>query len=70
MRVAYSSSDECGNLRKAGVEETVIMKIGGWLTRSVFIRYGIVNTADIEDAMGKLGTSIGSLIEVDEVAGD
>ena len=23
------------NLREAGVDETVIMKIGGWLTRSV-----------------------------------
>jgi integrase len=52
------------NLREAGVEETVIMKIGGWLTRSVFIRYGIVATKDIEIAMKKLGRRNGILIEV------
>jgi hypothetical protein len=46
------------------VEETVIMKIGGWLTRSVFIRYGIVATKDIEGAMKKLGRKNGTLIEV------
>jgi len=52
------------NLREAGVEETVIMKIGGWLTRSVFIRYGIVATKDIEGAMKKLGRKNGTLIKV------
>jgi len=38
------------NLRRAGVPETVIMKIG-WRTRSVFERYAIVNRNDIADAM-------------------
>ena len=42
------------NLRKAGVAEGVIMKIGGWRTRSVFERYAIVSQADIADAIGKL----------------
>jgi hypothetical protein len=42
------------NLREAGVDETIIMKIGGWKTRSVFIRYGIVATKDIENAMDLL----------------
>ena len=42
------------NLRRAGVPETVIMKIGGWLTRSVFERYAIVSRNDIADAMLKL----------------
>ena len=42
------------NLRRAAVPETVIMKIGGWRTRSVFERYAIVAQFDIMDAMVKL----------------
>lgn len=42
------------NLRRAGVAEGVIMKIGGWRTRSVFERYAIVSQSDIADAMQKL----------------
>ena len=34
--------------------EGVIMKIGGWRTRSVFEQYAIVSQADIADAIGKL----------------
>src|SRR6266702_1863123 len=45
------------NLRRAGIAETVIMKIGGWRTRSVFERYAIVNRMDIADAMQKLQES-------------
>lgn len=42
------------NLRRAGVAEGVIMKIGGWRTRSVFERYAIVTQADVADVIGKL----------------
>ncbi|HYN15348.1 MAG TPA: tyrosine-type recombinase/integrase [Terriglobales bacterium] len=42
------------NLRRAGISETVIMKIGGWKTRSVFERYAIVSRSDISDAMRML----------------
>jgi integrase len=42
------------NLRRAGVAEGVIMKIGGWRTRSVFERYAIVAQSDIVDAMKRL----------------
>ncbi len=42
------------NLRRAGIAETVIMKIGGWRTRSVFERYAIVSRGDMVDAMQKL----------------
>src|SRR5450755_2177192 len=42
------------NLRRAGVAEGIIMKIGGWRTRSVFERYAIVSRTDIRDAMAKL----------------
>lgn len=45
------------NLRRAGIAETVIMKIGGWRTRSVFERYAIVSRTDIADAMRKLQLS-------------
>ena len=42
------------NLRRAGAAEGVIMKIGGWRTRSVFERYAIVSQTDICDAIRKL----------------
>jgi integrase len=42
------------NLRNAGVAEGVIMKIGGWKTRSVFERYAIVSDSDIRHAMTSL----------------
>jgi len=42
------------NLRRAGIAEGVIMKIGGWRTRSVFERYAIVSQTDIEEALKKL----------------
>jgi integrase len=42
------------NLRRAGVAEGVIMKIGGWRTRSVFERYAIVSQTDIVEAMQRL----------------
>ena len=42
------------NLRRAGVAEGIIMKIGGWKTRSVFERYNIVDQADIREALTKL----------------
>jgi integrase len=45
------------NLRRAGVAESIIMKIGGWKTRSTFERYNIITQADIQDALLKLEAS-------------
>jgi integrase len=45
------------NLRRAGIAEGVIMKIGGWRTRSVFERYAIVSQGDIAEALRKLESS-------------
>jgi len=45
------------NLRRAGVAETVIMKIGGWRTSKMFRRYAIVCDSDLSDAMSKLEVS-------------
>ncbi len=42
------------NLRRIGVQEGTIMKIGGWRTRSMFDRYNIIDQSDIDDAMRKL----------------
>ena len=37
-------------MRRYGVDEGVIMQIGGWKTRSVLQRYNIVSEADITEA--------------------
>lgn len=45
----------CGarNLIRAGVPEDVVMKIGGWKSRSMLTRYNIVSTEDLKEAMQK-----------------
>lgn len=40
--------------RRAGTAEGVIMKMGGWRTRSVFERYAIVTQSDLAEASAKL----------------
>src|SRR5215469_2317995 len=45
------------NLRPARIAEGVIMKIGGWRTRSVFERYAIVDQSDIAAAVKRLEAS-------------
>ena len=42
------------NYRRAGIAEGVIMKIGGWKTRSVFERYAIVANSDVNDAVERI----------------
>jgi len=42
------------NMRRVGIAEGVIMKIGGWRTRSVFERYNIIDSADLDGAVKKL----------------
>jgi integrase len=38
------------NLRRAGVPETIIMRMGGWKTRSMFERYNVVDERDLAAA--------------------
>lgn len=47
------------NYRRSGVTEGVIMKIGGWKTRSVFDRYDIENEDDLREAAAMVGAPIG-----------
>jgi len=42
------------NARARGVAEGVIMKMGGWKTRSVFERYAIVAESDMADAIERV----------------
>jgi hypothetical protein len=54
MKKADLRRTGCRNLRRLGVHEKTIMKIGGWKTRSVFDRYNIVDEKDLADAAAKL----------------
>ena len=45
------------NLRRVGIAEAVIMKIGERRTRSVFERYAIVSRTDIAEGMRRLQNS-------------
>jgi hypothetical protein len=54
------------NLIAARVDEKTAMAIGGWKTRSVFMRYQIVSTKNLDDATDKLEAASGSLLEVAE----
>jgi integrase len=42
------------NMRRMGIHESTIMKIGGWKTRSVFDRYNIVDQSDLADAARRM----------------
>src|SRR5262249_29684768 len=42
------------NFRKAGVDESVVMRIGGWKTPSTFRRYNIVDENDLAVAGERL----------------
>jgi integrase len=46
------------NLRRAGISESVAMKITGHLTPSIFKRYDIVDETDIGNEFGKLAGTI------------
>ncbi len=47
-------------LRRAGVDEQTIMKLGGWKTRSMFARYSIVDEQDLAEAQAKLDVVMGA----------
>ena len=48
------------NFRKAGVDESVIMRIGGWKTPSTFRRYNIVDENDLAVAGERLAAFLGT----------
>jgi integrase len=57
------------NYRRSGEAEGVIMRIGGWKTRSVFERYNVVNENDLRRAAERVvdsnGAKTGQIIRVE-----
>jgi integrase len=54
------------NLVDAGVSEDMVMKIGGWKTKSMFSRYNVANKDRIRAAMIKGGKHVGKMGRVVE----
>ena len=50
------------NLSDAGVGEDIIMKIGGWKTKSMFSRYNVMNAERTQKAMEQVGKHIAERI--------
>jgi hypothetical protein len=48
------------NLVRAGVSETIAMRLTGHRTRSIFDRYDITSGADLREAVGKLAAVAGT----------
>jgi hypothetical protein len=42
------------NMRRAGVDPHIIMKVGGWKTDNVFKRYNIIDERDLHEAAAAL----------------
>ncbi len=57
------------NLLLAGVPETIIMRIGGWKTRSVFDRYAVASTADLTAAMQRWEATARNLLPKPAIGG-
>ena len=47
-------------LVRSGTPEDVVMKLGGWRTRSMLTRYNIVDTDDLADAQAQLDAALAS----------
>lgn len=54
------------NLRRRRNGESVVMKIGGWKTASVFRRYDIVDPSDLADAAASLIESPSNSVKTDD----
>lgn len=45
--------------RRAGIPESVVMRMGGWKTRAVFDRYNVVADDDVREAAKRLQAAAG-----------
>ncbi|HEX9217106.1 MAG TPA: hypothetical protein VF864_09035 [Gemmatimonadales bacterium] len=46
------------NLRRAGVSESEVMKLGRWKTPSMFHRYDIIDEKDLNNCVAKLAAAL------------
>jgi integrase len=53
------------NMRKAGIAESVIMKITGHSTREMFVRYNRIDVEDLSEAVGKMERYLGVIAQID-----